>query len=102
MAATRKDLDELLVEEGYFSYVPCSSEEQEQFAKSKKENLPLPEDIYTQDDGVFVRLKKSELSDEELRLLIELGQKRKLDSIFRILFVFAAAFVALCVLGFLK
>jgi hypothetical protein len=102
VAVTRKELDELLAEEGYFSYVPCSSEEQKQFSEMKKENLTLPEDIYTPDDGIFVRLEKSELSEEEIRLLITLEQKRKIDSIFRVLLVCAAVFAVLCAAGFLR
>lgn len=102
MAVTRKELDKLLLEEGYFSFTLCTLEEQEQFTKMKEENMPLPDGILTQDDGRYIRMEKSGLSDEELRLLITLQQKSKLDSIFRVLILFAFLFILVCVASFLR
>ena len=78
----KKQLHSMLYEAGIFQAFPCSSEENEQYAKMLANNEPLPAGVYRyrnqngDDTDQFYTSNKDELTDAERLQMIELQKRR--------------------------
>ena len=99
----RAELTNLLWQNDLLASHPCSHPEcQELYAKVKK-GEPLPPDVWqVGEKAEFVRLGKSELTQEELQTLIQLRQLKTMNSIRSMVLFFVVLAVISLIITFLS
>lgn len=83
----KKELQDLRVSVNLFQRIDCTPVEQKEFAKTKKQGLPLPDGVYqygtleNDPNALFYKGYKPELTPEERKEYLELLQVSKLVKI---------------------
>lgn len=100
MKNSKDELQQLRLEYGALEKEFCNTEECKAFKKMLKEKKPLPEGVYASQDGEFYRLRKSDLTEEEIKEFLLYKQLDFLSSIKNSVLFFVVVLLIWIVLQF--